>query len=280
MPNVYFVVQAGREVGDDDRVLLPELAKLGIVPQVVPWTSGLDGISRDDVLVIRAIWDYHLHPAAFARWIDDAARLGRQVVNPTALLAWNQRKTYLREIAARGVRVPETFFYASVAEFLTAPPAFARERDYVVKPIVSASAHGTFRVNATTIRQVVNEFPYDGLLVQEFIPEIAEGEWSLIFIQGEFMHAVKKVATPGEFRVQREFGGQTIAQAPPLAARSEAQRIIGFLPETPVYARIDLVMRGQEPLLMEIELIEPDLFLSTNPRAAQRFAETIAWIAT
>lgn len=276
MANVYFVTQAGRGYVSDDTLLVPELAALGHRPIELPWTSSLAKITADDVLVIRAIWDYHLRPREFSAWLDEVERIGCTVINPASLIRWNHRKNYLAEMASRGVRVPQTFFFGSPEHFAQSPPLLEGGREYVIKPVVSASAHATFRATAESVARIVREHPYEGLLVQEFIPEIAEGEWSVIFIGDEFTHAVKKIAKSGDFRVQRDFGGQALPDVPPQRAVDAARHIIALLPEQPTYARIDLVMRGDEPLLMEIELIEPDLFLAHAPAAARKFAELIA----
>jgi glutathione synthase/RimK-type ligase-like ATP-grasp enzyme len=113
-------------------------------------------------------------------------------------------------------------------------------------------------------------------MLQEFLPEIADGEWSLVFIGGEYMHAVKKVPASGEFRSQRDYGAQQHADDPPPSAIDQSKRIVSLLPDQAVYARIDFVMRGDAPLLIELELIEPELFLPAHPAAAQQFAHRIA----
>lgn len=255
--------------------MIGELEKLGSKPLLLPWTEGLSKVGPRDTVVIRAIWDYHLRADEFVRWLDAVAKIGCHVINPVALLRWNYRKSYLGEMARVGVRLPQTFFYASPADFAQNPPQLAEHHQYVLKPLISASAHGTFKLRAIEVAEAIQRHPYKGFLIQEFVPEIRDGEWSLIFIGGEFTHAVCKVPAGQDFRVQIEFGGRVVAQAPPLAARSAAERVISLLPGCPIYARVDFVMRHEVPLLMEIELIEPDLFLSTCPPAAARLANLI-----
>jgi glutathione synthase/RimK-type ligase-like ATP-grasp enzyme len=273
---LYFITQAGRGYIQDDRLLIPALENFGVAPIELPWSAGLEQVTAEDTLVIRAIWDYHLRPAEFAAWLDDASRIGCKLINPEPLLRWNYQKSYLREIALKGAPMPQTFFFDSPVEFAKNPPQLSPETEYVVKPIISASAHGTFRVTANAVAPTVSGFSYHAFLVQEFLPEIVEGEWSLIFIGGRFSHAVKKMPPPGEFRVQSEFGGRVVAEVPPEIALMQAEQVITLLPQMPVYARIDLIMRRETALLIEIELIEPDLFLSTHEPAAESLARFIA----
>jgi glutathione synthase/RimK-type ligase-like ATP-grasp enzyme len=273
---LYFITQAERGYIEDDRLLVPAIERLGIRPIQLPWTDGLDKVTAKDTLVIRAIWDYHLRPNNFTNWLHSASRIGCRLINPEPLLRWNHKKTYLREMAAKGICVPQTFFFASPDDFAARTPQLSPQTEYVIKPSISASAHGTFRVPADAISKTVAGFPYEAFVVQEFLPEISQGEWSLIFLGGEFSHAVKKVPQEGEFRIQSEFGGRVLGGKPPYPAIREAKRTVGLLPQQPIYARIDLIMRGEIPLLIEIELIEPDLFLSTHPPAAERLAGLIA----
>lgn len=272
---LYFITQADRGYVDDDHALIAELAKLGVTPIERPWTHGADGITAADTLVIRAIWDYHLHPQEFVAWLDAVQQIGCRVINPEALIRWNHRKTYLQELAAKGVAIPETFVVRSAAEFANKPPHFTHA-EYVLKPVISASAHRTARVPAAELEHAVKHFAETEFMVQEFLPEIADGEWSLVFIGGEYMHAVKKVPATGEFRSQRDFGAQQEAGTPPQSAVAQGKRILSLLPEPAAYARIDFIMRGDTPLLIELELIEPELFLGTHAGAAQKLARIIA----
>ena len=141
----------------------------------------------------------------------------------------------------------------------------------VVKPTVSASAHRLKRVwKSEPVVRVKGP-----AMVQEFVPEIVSaGEWSLVFIGGEFSHGVIKVPTPGDFRVQSEFGGVVNVAHPNGEMVEAAKKIIESLPDLPLYARVDGVQCESGFVLMEIELIEPVLFLGLG-RAVERFAEAI-----
>jgi glutathione synthase/RimK-type ligase-like ATP-grasp enzyme len=272
---LYFITQADRGYVADDHALIAELAKLDLTPTERPWTAGLNGITAADTLVIRAIWDYHLRPQEFVAWLDGVRRIGCPTINPEALIRWNHHKTYLRELAQKGIATPETYFFRSHEEFAENRPHLAH-LEYVLKPVISASAHRTARVARSDIAKAAQDFAGTHFMVQEFLPEIADGEWSLIYIGQEFTHAVKKVPASGEFRSQRDFGAKQEAATPPPSAIMQGRQILSLLPEPADYARVDFVMRGDTPLLIELELIEPELFLANHEVAARKLAQIIA----
>jgi hypothetical protein len=116
-----------------------------------------------------------------------------------------------------------------------------------------------------------------GALVQKFMPEIVTvGEWSLVFFSGRYSHAVIKTPKSGDFRVQHDFGGEERAAEPPTRVLEDAVRVIEEIGSTPLYSRVDGVESGGRLHLMELELIEPALFLKSSPLAAGRFADAIA----
>jgi hypothetical protein len=150
--------------------------------------------------------------------------------------------------------------------------------------VVSASAHDTWKLSRS---EAVADPSHDarlrrvaaahGAMVQPLVPEIvSDGEWSLQFFGGAFSHAVVKRAAPGEFRVQREFGGTFERVEPPAPVLQQAERAIRAAPGRTVYARVDGVVAGDELTVTELELLEPALFLDADPAAPDRFATAIA----
>jgi glutathione synthase/RimK-type ligase-like ATP-grasp enzyme len=271
--NLYFVTQEGRGYIDDDRLLVAALSKLGSEPKELHWSSNIEHVKPEDVLVIRAIWDYHLRPREFFRWLGEIERIGATVINPIPLLRWNAHKNYLRDLERRNVVMPKTWFYSSAHEF--DPKQLRDGVDYVLKPTISASAFRTVKAARESIADAVRSGDYDDFVVQEYIPEIQHGEWSLMFIAGQLTHAVKKSPKDGDFRVQKEFGGKVTPARAPEHLATTAREILRFLPQDPVYARVDLVEAGERVYLMEVELIEPELFLEHSPMAVERFAAAI-----
>ena len=263
---------AWSELTDDDRLLVPALRRCGLDAVPVVWDSAVKWDQFDHV-ILRSCWDYHLRAPAFLEWIGELERLGVPLHNSPGLVRWNADKTYLLQLEHAGARIPATVWIGD-GEEANVQRILERQgwRSAVVKPTVSASAHGLKRI---FLGDPVVRVPGPAM-VQEFIDEIAtQGEWSLVLIRGEFSHAVLKLPPAGEFRVQSEFGGTTRIAEPGREIRDAANKIFESLPERPLYARIDGIEDENGLLLMEVELIEPVLFLGLGC-AATRFAESIA----
>jgi len=269
-----------RELTDDDRPLLTELWTLGLEAEPAVWDDPSVDWRRYDAAVIRSAWDYHLSPAAFLAWLSRLEALGVAVWNPPAVLRANLDKSYLKELEAAGVGVVPTAWVdrgagADLDEILA-----ARGWDEaVVKPSVSAGAFRTSRVargrpeGQAALEHVL---AHSDAMIQPFLPEIAsEGEWSFVFIGGEYSHAVLKTPRAGDFRVQQEHGGRTERREPPPGLLIQARDAAIAGPGPWLYGRVDGVRRGGDLLVVELELIEPFLFLSYAPGAAKSFAAAI-----
>jgi glutathione synthase/RimK-type ligase-like ATP-grasp enzyme len=155
----------------------------------------------------------------------------------------------------------------------------------ILKPSISGGSFRTHRFAADDARVLQAELDgitrTSGALLQPFLPEVAsEGEWSLVFFDGEPSHAVVKTPKAADFRVQTQYGATFRAVAPPPSLWATAQAILGRLPAAPLYARIDGVRRGDDFLLMEVEVIEPYLFMPQAPDAPARFVRVLADAAT
>jgi glutathione synthase/RimK-type ligase-like ATP-grasp enzyme len=268
-----------RNLTKDDLILAAALERRATCVRPVVWTEAAPDSLACDLLLVRSVWDYHLRPQDFMRWIDEVSSR-MPVLNPPEMIRWNMDKRYLREIERAGFRVPKTVFLdegtqADLAEVMHSG-GFG---EAVVKPTISASAYETRRIKQATRQQ--NEWlnamlTTRPMMVQEFIPEIqSSGEWSLIFASMEFTHAAHKVPKTGDFRVQEEHGGLHKRGNPPKQALAMAQEILQrFAPEA-AYCRVDLVMRGEHAILMELELIEPLLHFELAPEAAEVMAEKL-----
>ena len=150
----------------------------------------------------------------------------------------------------------------------------------VVKPTISATAMLTWRTSRAQASDDQGAFEdllrQSGAMVQPFLEEVAsQGEWSVFYFNGTLSHAVIKHPQPGDFRVQSDFGGSSFAASPPYWLLDQVQMLLATIAEPWLYARVDGVARGERFLLMELELIEPSLFLAKDPQAPERFAEAI-----
>ncbi len=269
-----------RDLTGDDRILAAALGKRGIRVVPVVWTETEPEAVSCDLLIVRSVWDYHLQPERFMQWIDGVAAK-MPVINPPEMIRWNMNKRYLSQIEAAGFTVPRTIFLDRRVDVnLSNVMRHGGFRQAVVKPAISASAYETRRIDEPTplddqwLNALLKNRP---MMVQEFIPEIqSDGEWSLILAGMEFTHAAHKVPKAGDFRVQEEHGGMHKAASPAKSAVAMAQEILQrFAPEA-VYCRVDIVMRKDQPTLMELELIEPLLHFELAPEAAEVMAEKLA----
>jgi glutathione synthase/RimK-type ligase-like ATP-grasp enzyme len=269
----------------DDRTLLRPLSARGFKAEPAVWTDPTYLWQDYDAVVIRSCWDYHLRSKEFLRWIAFLESTGCAVWNPPAMIRWNADKSYLRSLETKGIPIVPTLWYEpgetrSLADALRGR-GWARA---VIKPRISATAHRTQLVEATNAeagQQLFEELTAGpGAMVQEFMDGIlSDGEWSLMFFSGQFSHAVLKTAKSGDFRVQSDFGGKSHAANPPAFVLECAVRTVQAVGPS-LYARVDGVVdraRDQDQFrIMELELIEPALFLTFHPAAAGRFADAIA----
>ncbi|MGZ4900872.1 MAG: ATP-grasp domain-containing protein [Candidatus Angelobacter sp.] len=264
-----------------ERLLLPHLAEAGVDSQIVDWSSAGFQPSQFDLLVLRSCWDYHLRGAEFTEWLRRAAREVR-VQNDLTTVLWNQNKFYLRELESQGIGIAPTIF-ATGREAIGAAERL-QISDWpkiVVKPAVSASAHKTWLMEGAafpTNADVAQQMGGEPFLIQQFSPEIqTHGEISFIYIDGLFGHAVLKRPAGGDFRVQQEHGGSAEPFLPSPALLDQANQIAAAVPQVrdSLYCRIDAVARDGRLVLMELELIEPELFLGLGEGAAERFAAAI-----
>lgn len=276
----------------DDRSLLAALQARGASAVSVIWSAEAQWDVPYAAVVVRSCWDYHRRLEEFLAWVHRLEARGTLVLNAPPLLRWNVRKSYLLELAAEGIPSVPTLLgdagdlpglFAHVEALADVTPTW---RTVILKPEVSASAFCTVRLTRDARRGFaldrLDALPAGRVLVQPFQPSIeTDGELSLAFIDGTYSHTVLKKAAPGDFRVQSEYGGTAIAVEPPTAARHRAEEVLRALRRRhtlgaadPLYARVDL-LAADEHLLMELELIEPALFLACHPQAADRLAAAI-----
>ncbi|MFC7536435.1 RimK family alpha-L-glutamate ligase [Sphingomonas sp. GCM10030256] len=240
-----------------------------------PWTQPGDLTPFDLVLPLVA-WGYHLR---FTDWLALLDRLEAErvrVVNPVPLLRWNSDKAYLTELGASGVPTVPTLAVDHLNEAaLTAAHGVFASDELVIKPPVSASAWGTFRLGRGD--PVPEEVFGDRMLIQPWLGSVTtDGEYSLFVFGGEVSHAVVKRPKAGDFRVQPDHGGTSVACEAPEGAVELARAALEAAPAEAAYARVDM-LRGNDGALqiIELELIEPALFLHNVPEAKGRFAAAI-----
>ncbi|HYB93566.1 MAG TPA: hypothetical protein VEC39_01240 [Vicinamibacterales bacterium] len=264
----------------DDQVLADALRAAGVDVEPLPWTT-IDPYSVVDAppVLLRSTWDYHRLPTLFRSWLQALADSGRTAWNPPAVALRNIDKIYLKDLENQGVAIPDS-------RWLDHPDRSAIDRAMneqrweraVLKPRIAATAYGTFLVDAATQLSDDDLGPArsSGALLQQYVPEISQcGEMSLVFLAGEFSHAVRKQARDGDFRVQKDYGGTVQAATPSAPILQFAQRVVDLAASECLYARVDVVEADNGPLLMELELIEPELYFAIVPEAATRMASLL-----
>lgn len=283
---VFVTCNAMPELTESDALVAAALEAQGASVTRAPWNGQQSPFAQADLIVMRSTWDYTSHYQAFAEWLDTLGAY-KSVVNSPSLMRWNMTKGYLLELVQKGAPMPPTLTVKPDAGSVAAAMDALGIDEAVVKPQIGATASGLSiaRANddaslaAAAARLGAATGDMDGL-IQPLITEIRDiGETSMIFIEGEFSHAVVKRPNSGDIRVQEEHGGRTELVDPPIWAIAAGARILDLLPEPAFYARVDAVILDETLKLMEVELIEPELFFTYSPEAdfgaADRFAAAL-----
>jgi len=265
----------------DDLPLRDSLRARGVDVVAAVWDDAEFDWRSCDAAIVRATWDYCDRHGEFLEWVRRASARTR-LFNAPEVIAWNSRKRYLAELAERGFETPRTVWLergarADLGEIVRRA-GFERA---IVKPVIGATARHTVLADPKSLAaaqaHLDARLAEEAMAVQEFLPRVTrEGELSLAFFDGEFSHAVRKRPAPGDFRVQVEHGGSTVPADVAPSLVSYAQSILAAAPAPTLYARVDLVEHpGGAPRLMELELIEPELYLRHAPCSSDRFADAI-----
>jgi glutathione synthase/RimK-type ligase-like ATP-grasp enzyme len=270
-----------QQIATEEGLVMDALRALGLTVARQDWNDRDVDWRRTRAAVFRSTWDYFDRIDAFRAWLERVSPLTR-LINDPALIHWNMDKHYLADLYVAGIRVVPT----DILEAGTAVDLGERLDELgwdavVIKPAISGGARLTWRADRASAADhqhaLAQSLAREAMLIQPFEAEImTAGEISLIVIDGAVTHAVRKIARPGDFRVQDDHGGTVAAHA---AAEDEiafALEAVKACPVPPVYARVDLVRGAPGLRLMEIELIEPELFFRFHPPAAMAFAQALA----
>lgn len=264
----------------DDELLAEALRKRDCEAVSVAWDDPAVDWGRFDLCLVKSTWDYHEKHGEFLDWARQVEAVSA-LRNPAETIAWNSDKNYLRELGMRGVRTIPTIWVGRDTKIdLEQVLADHGWEQAVVKPVVDLGAKNLRRARTgwdDAQAALASVLERHDAMVQPFLPSLEEqGETSLIYVGGELTHAVRKRPAPGDFRVQSIWGG-TSERTEPVAAQVElAEQALAQLAASPLYARVDLVddLDG-EPCLIELELIEPNLYLDGHPPAAAQLADAV-----
>lgn len=271
----------------DDGLLQAALTRRGLTSRRVDWADPAVDWSRFGCAVFRTTWDYFERFAEFSVWLERAVSATR-LCNCSPMVRWNMDKHYLADLERRGVPVvPSRFLERGSTQTVAAVLEETGWDEAVVKPCVSGAARHTYRVNRQTAAGqqplISSLLEQEAMIVQPFQTDIVgTGEDTLMVFGGRYSHAVRKVAKAGDFRVQDDHGGTVHEYQPTAEQIALAERAVAACDPIPVYGRVDMVRDNSGRLaVMELELIEPELWLRYHPPAAESFAASlVAFLAT
>lgn len=256
----------------DDKNLIEAFNKKGIKAQPIIWSDQQE-LTKFTHIILRSPWDYAKRWNEFKIWLEKANKESI-LIHSHEILSWNADKRYLQEIGNETVRKIPTLSFDQFSEidFEEAFNAFNCD-EIVFKPLVGASGVNTFKANRTEIGKI-HTILNTKVLAQPFMSSITEvGEYSFIYFGNKFSHAVLKSAKDGEFRIQEEHGGRVQKYLP---KENELEKINVFLKTLPhqfLYCRVDVAIENSELYLMELEVIEPELFFRFSENGEEKLVE-------
>ncbi len=260
----------------DDHLLVKKLTDDGHIVTTLSWSVECDW-SQFDCAIIRTTWDYMERSDEFLSILKIIASQTK-LYNNLETVKWNIHKGYLKELEKKGARIVPTVFFKHTDTLLI--PQNWPHTKVVIKPAISAGSFKTIVIEKADVLsgKFKDELFSGDWMCQPFLPQIAEGEISLIYFNKIFSHALLKVPKEGEFRVQEEFGGSIISLEPTQEMLSVGDKIISAVEDDLLYARVDLVAFEKSYALMELELIEPALYFRSNTKAAHNFSEALSHV--
>lgn len=256
----------------------PMLA-LGWQVDTVAWRDGSVEWDCYDAVYICTPWDYPEHAAQFIAVLEAIERSSATLVNELSLVRWTLAKTYLRDLEERGAAIVPSLWFDDIAVSQVTDWFEALDTDMlVIKPDIGANAKDTYVLNNPVpdemLKHLLETFKNRPCFVQPFVAKIqSEGEYALFYFGGDYSHAILKIPKPGDFRVQEEHGADIVSVDPPRELIDTANGVLALVEPQPVYVRADFVRGDNNQFwLMELELIEPSMYLRMDKDAPARFA--------
>jgi len=257
---------------ENDKLLIPIFNEYGYEITAEVWDDEKVDWEKYDAVIIRSTWDYFLKFDVFSIWISSFIGSSTKLLNSPTIVLENANKFYLKKLQEKGITIIPTWFSCDDISF----EHLNKYERIVIKPAISAGSHKTEVLDTQMLSKEVFDakISTDDWLVQPFIKAIEkDGEISLVFIAGKFSHAVRKTPQEGDFRVQKQFGGKYEKFEPSESLIAKAKNIVHVAAANALYARVDGLIVDNEFLLMEIEMIEPDLFFEFAENGPQNFVK-------
>jgi glutathione synthase/RimK-type ligase-like ATP-grasp enzyme len=263
-------------VKDEDALLLDFLKKKGLDIHREVWTDEAINWPKYNLVLIKAPWDYHDNIATFYGWLDKLKNMSIPLLNPYEIIKWNSDKHYLQDISDSGLSIIPTLFIEKNTTIGSTIFDQLSSGKLIIKPCISGGAKNTFVLtpdNFDLHQKNLNDLlKKEAFILQPFIKEIkTSGEWSFLFFDGAYSHSIIKKPRSGDFRVQHAHGGTIhTTEASPFQIET-AKIFVNHFAKGCLYARVDGIMVNNKFLLMELELLEPFLFLSYHPKGFDNY---------
>ena len=265
----------------EDRLVQETLEKKGFKVIRKSWADPAFDWGLTTAIVFRSTWDYFHRYETWQNWLDQVSQQ-TQLINPIDTIRWNMDKHYLRDLQESGVNIPETTFIEA-NDPVTLAQLYEETgwEDTILKPCISGAARHTYKLNHNNLAEHEDIFQQliksEAMMLQPFQKNVVEkGEISLMVMGGKYTHAVLKIAKPGDFRVQDDFGGTVHQYQPTPEEIRFAEKAVAACKPVPCYARVDVIRDNQGQLaVIELELIEPELWFRLQPDAATALATAI-----
>ncbi len=262
----------------EDNLLKKSLQEEGINAARKSWDDPNFDWSSSQFIIFRSTWDYFDRFEEFSMWLNKVS-LQTTLLNSEKIIRWNIDKHYLQDLQKKGVHICESHFIEK-GDTVTLRNLSEKHslETFVLKPCISGAGRHTYKISQKNITEHETIFAElianEAMIVQPFQHNIVEkGEVSMMVMNGKFTHAVLKIAKPGDFRVQDDFGGTVHHYTPTEEEIAYAEHAVKSCPEMPIYARVDVFLDNQNKLaLAELELIEPELWFRNYPKAAEELA--------
>ena len=266
----------------EDNILLKELEKCNLKVIKKDWSDNKFDWKQTRYAIFRTTWDYFDKFDTFIKWFEKT-KSETLFINSKEIILWNLNKSYLQELSKKGINIAKTIFVEEKQK-ITLEDLFKNSQfnEAIIKPSVSGAARDTFKITKKNHKKFESNFQKlikkESFLFQEFLKDIQIfGEISIILIDGEYTHAVRKIAKKGDFRVQDDHGGTVEVYNPVKEEIEFAKLCVSKCPSQPIYARVDLIYDNKKNIsLGELELIEPELWFRNNAKSAKLLAKKIS----
>lgn len=268
-------------VANEDDTLLDFLNSKGYHIAKEIWNDADVKWEAYDLVILKSPWDYFDLIENFYAWLAKIEDKKVKLLNPIPIVKWNADKHYLQEIEKAGLKItPSTFLSKGDQINLATYFELFNTDQLIIKPCVSGGSKNTFKVTAKNVDEITATIAQlilnEDFIIQPFLKEIEQhGEWSFLFFNGKFSHAILKKAKEGDFRVQATFGGTVHSQNAPSDYLNSAQLYVNQFAKGCLYARVDGTIINDEFYLMELELIEPFLFLANHHNSLTNYYEAL-----